>query len=438
LGDNSGNGAYLNGTTDITDGNWHHIVAIRDASNNEIGLYVDGVKEASTTKTFGDFVSTSPINIGWLNLSTGYHFIGSVDELAVYNRVLSNAEIQQHYQQSGYCVITHTITATAGSGGSISPSGTVTVVQGADQIFTIMPDSGYHISDVKIDGVSIGPVPSYKFTNVIGDHTISAYFSINQGSLQGFVYDALFPNKPIVNAKIDLASSYTEYSDSTGFYRFLNLPAGTYDITASALRYTPGIINGITVTDGGTTIQDIALTCNVSFTDIPSGYWAEDYIKSMYCKEITNGCSTNPLMYCPENTVSRASLAVFIIRAMGESPSSAPYNAYFDDIANDRFAPYINRLWELGITAGCGPRLFCPSNVVRRAPLAVLIIRAMGKSPSSAPYNAYFDDIANDWFAPYINRLWELGITAGCGPRLFCPSNVVRRAPLAVLIIKAF
>lgn len=70
----------------------------------------------------------------------------------------------------------HTITATAGEGGSISPSGAVTVAEGADQAFTITANEGYVISDVKVDGVSVGAVDSYAFGNVTGDHTIEATF----------------------------------------------------------------------------------------------------------------------------------------------------------------------------------------------------------------------------------------------------------------------
>jgi hypothetical protein len=68
------------------------------------------------------------------------------------------------------------ITASAGSGGGISPSGEVTVEHGANQTFTIRPRTGYSINRVTVDGVSVGPVSSYTFRNVVANHTISAYF----------------------------------------------------------------------------------------------------------------------------------------------------------------------------------------------------------------------------------------------------------------------
>ena len=75
---------------------------------------------------------------------------------------------------SGYSY--YTIEATAGAGGSISPSGSVSVREGRDQTFTITPDKGYAVSNVKIDGKSIGAVKSYTFENVSRTHTIEAIF----------------------------------------------------------------------------------------------------------------------------------------------------------------------------------------------------------------------------------------------------------------------
>ena len=71
---------------------------------------------------------------------------------------------------------TNTITATAGTGGSISPSGAVKVKYGADQTFTIKPKTGYQIADVKVDDVSQGAISTYTFRNVTANHTISATF----------------------------------------------------------------------------------------------------------------------------------------------------------------------------------------------------------------------------------------------------------------------
>ena len=73
----------------------------------------------------------------------------------------------------------YTISASAGSGGSISPSGSVPISCGGSQSFSISPNSGYYISNVYVDGGSVGAVSSYTFANVTSAHTISAYFAQN-------------------------------------------------------------------------------------------------------------------------------------------------------------------------------------------------------------------------------------------------------------------
>ena len=69
-----------------------------------------------------------------------------------------------------------TIMATAGSGGTISPSGSIVVPNNWNQLITITPDKGYRIKDVRVDGVSVGAIETYTFSNVQAAHTIEAFF----------------------------------------------------------------------------------------------------------------------------------------------------------------------------------------------------------------------------------------------------------------------
>ena len=84
-----------------------------------------------------------------------------------------------HTIAASFAIDTHTITATAGANGTISPSGSVTVNHGGSQTFTITPNTGYHVADVLVDGISVGAVTSYTFTNVTANHTIAASFAID-------------------------------------------------------------------------------------------------------------------------------------------------------------------------------------------------------------------------------------------------------------------
>jgi hypothetical protein len=99
----------VSGATILNDGDWHHVVAVRDAGAGLLRIYVDGVEEGSTSAAYGSgFDSpTAPITIGWLNLGSGYHFLGLADEVAIYHRALLPGEVLQHYNDGllggGYC-----------------------------------------------------------------------------------------------------------------------------------------------------------------------------------------------------------------------------------------------------------------------------------------------------------------------------------------------
>jgi len=114
--------------------------------------------------------------------NTGYHIVSvlvdgsSVGAVTIYT--FTNVQAS-HTISASFAINTYTITASAGSNGAISPSGAVTVNYGAGQGFTITPNTGYHVSDVLVDGSSVGAVTIYTFTNVQASHTISASFAIN-------------------------------------------------------------------------------------------------------------------------------------------------------------------------------------------------------------------------------------------------------------------
>jgi hypothetical protein len=114
-----------------------------------------------------------------LTPSTGYKVqdvkVDGVSAGAVTTYTFSNVTAA-HSIAVTFATSTYTIVASAGTGGSITPSGTVVVQKGASQSFTIKPISDYKISGVIVDGVSVGAVTSYTFSNVQASHTISASF----------------------------------------------------------------------------------------------------------------------------------------------------------------------------------------------------------------------------------------------------------------------
>lgn len=99
--------------------------------------------------------------------------------------------------------VTYTITASTGDNGTISPSGNVTVEEGASQLFTITANNGYLIEDVLVDNVSQGAISSYTFTNVQANHTIFASFAagIDENILQNTIFIYPNPANDILNVK---------------------------------------------------------------------------------------------------------------------------------------------------------------------------------------------------------------------------------------------
>jgi hypothetical protein len=113
----------------------------------------------------------------------GYGFVSWTGDISLAeNPMAVNMDTNKNVT-ANFAVNTYTITPTAGLGGIISPSGSVTVNYGGSQTFTIMPNAGYHVADVRVDGASVGPVLAYTFSSVTSDHTIEVIFAINQYTL---------------------------------------------------------------------------------------------------------------------------------------------------------------------------------------------------------------------------------------------------------------
>jgi len=102
-----------------------------------------------------------------------------------YGEVVTNTAHFSGTQQTGSAAVqfqvipAYVITPTAGAGGSITPDTPQTVAYGSDLVFTIAPAAGYHISNVTVDGVSVGITTTYTFGDVTADHTLSATFALN-------------------------------------------------------------------------------------------------------------------------------------------------------------------------------------------------------------------------------------------------------------------
>jgi hypothetical protein len=137
-------------------------------------------------------------------------------------------------------------------------------------------------------------------------------------------------------------------------------------------------------------------------------------------------------------------MAVFLLKSQyGASYVPPPATGSFNDVPfNDPFAPWIERLAALGVTAGCGGGNYCPGDGVTRAQMAVFLLKTRnGSGYAPPPAQGIFDDVpASDPFAAWIERIYLGGITGGCSasPLLYCPGSTVTRRQMAVFLVKTF
>jgi hypothetical protein len=232
--------------------------------------------------------------------NTGYYISDVVVDNASVGAVASytfNNVTANHTVSATFAIYTYSLTSTAGAGGSISPSGSLTANYGTSQTYTITPNNGYNISDVQVDNVSVGPVASYTFTNISATHTISASFGLHTYTLTVTpgTGGSILPSGPV---SVTYGGNQTfSISPSTGYrisdvivdntsigavssYSFTNVSANhnisaTFVLLTYSLTATAG--SGGAVSPSGTVVNNYG--SNRTFTFTPSaGYQVEDVI----------------------------------------------------------------------------------------------------------------------------------------------------------------
>ncbi len=181
----------------------------------------------------------------------------------------------------------------------------------------------------------------------------------------------------------------------------------------------------------------------VDFLDVPPSHPFHDFVVAVARNGITAGCGGGN--YCPDASVSREQMAAFIIRAVGEfNPPTPPMQRFLDVPSTNPFYAFIDRMAVLGITQGCSanPPLYCPDASVTRGQMAVFLLRARfgsGYMPP-APTGIFGDVPPSDPFAAWIEDLFNRGITSGCSvsPLLYCPNNPNTRGAMAVFLARSF
>lgn len=260
------------------------------------------------------------------------------------------------YNGSGHSYSYYTIKATAGAGGSISPSGNVSVREGRDRTFTITPDKGYAISNVKIDGKSIGAVKSYTFENVRRTHTIEVIFMKANGNPQTGVF-------------VDVATG-SYYEDAVDWAVENGITKGTDDT-----HFSP---DGICTRAQAVTFLWRAAgspkpeTRAMPFTDVPVGSYYYDAVLWAVENGITKG--TSDTTFSPNMTCTRAQIVAFLWRSE-KSPAAGIANPFADVKSTAYYADAV--LWAVkeNITKGTTSTTFNPNADCTRAQIVTFLWR---------------------------------------------------------------
>jgi glucose/arabinose dehydrogenase len=176
-----------------------------------------------------------------------------------------------------------------------------------------------------------------------------------------------------------------------------------------------------------------------SFID-DDGSIHEPAIEAIRSAGITQGCDPVGDRFCPERGVTRAEMAAFIVRALGQSEldSSAPT---FSDVGPGQwFYGWVEGLAALGISVGYGDGTYRPNTLVTRGEMSVFLVRALGVEPVDPVAGLFADIQSGAFYAGHTERLLELRVTNGCAtsPLRFCPAGAVTRAEMASFVARAF
>jgi uncharacterized repeat protein (TIGR03803 family) len=206
----------------------------------------------------------------------------------------------------------------------------------------------------------------------------------------------------------------------------------------------PGTLNDVMVTNQASSSTPTSATHPkaffADFLDVPQTYLFHEYVEKIFRAGVTAGCGVGN--YCPDDAVTRAQMAVFLLKAEHGSGYVPPQcQGHFADVTcPSQFADWIEQLAAEGITAGCGGGDYCPNDAVTRAQMAVFLLKVEhGSGYAPPPCTGVFGDVeCPSLFGDFIEQLAGEGITGGCGGGNYCPGDPNTRGQMAVFLTKTF
>ena len=359
-----------------------HYQAARDLLNSTFS--VENAEGVSNTKLWYEHFNADEDYI------TAFVHTLQVLDYKVKDIDLSEGNIGQVEANTVKAKITHTITATAGNNGTITPSGEVSVTDGANQSFTITPDSGYQIADVKVDGKSEGAVASYTFENVTANHTIEATFE-------------KIPTKPTDPPYIPpVDPDEPADPDDTGVSDLLN----TEDHIQYLFGYPDGTFgpeNNMTRAEVAQMFYNLLLDQDVeitkTFDDVPADAWYAKAVNTLASLDIISGVGDNK--FEPERSITRAEFTAMAMKfAVGGEEGE---NIFSDVDENDWFYDAVVNSIQYGWIHGYGDGTFRPNNPITRAEVTAIVNNMLGRAADEdfvdehAEELTQFSDIEKHW-----------------------------------------
>lgn len=275
-------------------------------------------------------------------------------------------------------VSSYTIKASAGNGGNISPSGNVTVARGKDQSFHINPINGYRISDVIVDGKSVGAVSTYTFDSVKANHTIQVKF--------------VKYNSIVADPEVTGVAGWLQTKEHNGYMGgYGNGLFGPNDnmTRAQAARMFYNLLLE----------KDVPVTA--SFTDVPADAWYAEAVNTLASLGIIKGIGDG--QFAPNRTITRAE---FTVIAMRFANVSADVTNPFTDIAtNDWYYTAVTSAVSYGWINGYSDGSFRPQATITRAEVVTIVNRMLNRTADrnfvDSNATAQFDDVPNTYWAYY-------------------------------------
>ena len=174
------------------------------------------------------------------------------------------------------------------------------------------------------------------------------------------------------------------------------------------------------------------------FSDVGEGDVHAPAIDALTDQGVFTNTECGDGLFCPDDPINRWVMAVWLVRVLGDEPTTTGTSRFADVDASEWWSPYAEELADRDITTGCqtGPLRYCPDDSVTRAQMASFLARAFALE-AAAP--AGFADTGGDTHEANIDALAAAGITTGCktNPLRYCPDQPVTRAQMATFLHRA-